>query len=310
MKNVKKITSLALTVLMVASIVPSTVYARSSRDGWYTDKDGKVYFYEDGRKIKCSTRSNEGKLVLLDAKGVAITKKGWVSLDYQYTENGDKVKLPAKYYVQSDGSVALGWKTLSGKLYYFNYGNGTLCKNYYAYDSLDGKTYVTDSKGIRITKKGWTELSYKTFDESGTIKTVKNKFYLKTGGVVTTGKKTISGKTYFFNDSGIMMKNAVAYDSGKYYLVDKYGVQVTKKGLHTFTQKMSMSSSVYTLKISQKQKVYVNKDGTLAEGLKKVSDKYYYFSPVARICDSVIVGETTYYFGTDGVCYKKEPVAA
>ena len=119
------------------------------------------------------------------------------------------------------------------------------------------------------------------------------------------------GKWYYYDYGGHKVKYSTAADTatGKTYVLDGKGARVTKKGLHTFTQKMSMSFRGATIKVSQKQKVYVNKDVTLAEGLKKVSDKYYFFSPVARICDSVIVGETTYYFGTDGVCYKKESVA-
>lgn len=310
MKNVKKITSLALTALMVAGVVPTTVFARSTKsDGWYMKSDGKLYYYEYGRKVKYSTRKLEGNLTLLDATGAAVTKKGWVTLDYQYTEYGDKVKLQAKYYVQSDGSVATGWKSLSGKMYFFNYGDGTLCKNHYAYDSLDNKTYCTDSKGVRITKKGWVELSHKYFNATGKIMTEKNKFYLKTGGAVTTGKKTISGKTYIFNDSGILQKNNICYVDGKYYLTDKNGVQVTKKGMHTITIKREMDYGIVKIKGSYKGKVYVNKDGTLAEGLKKISDKYYYFAPAATTCDYEVVGDTIYYFGTDGVCYKQRPAA-
>jgi len=311
MKSYKKITSLALTVLMVASVIPSTVYARSSKDGWYTAKDGKVYYYEYGRKIKCSARLNNGKYYLLDENGVLVTKKGWKSYDYQYTSNGDKVKLPAKYYVNADGTLVTGWKTIKEKVYHFNTGDCTLSKNYPAYDSSDGKTYLTGSNGARVTTKGWVESTYKYVIPMGTIYSVKNKYYVKKGGEVTTGFKTIGGKTYCFDSSGCMCKNTYNYNSsdGKYYAFGKDGVQITKKGKVTLTNNVSIDLGYASIKQKNKFTVYVNKDGSLAMGLKTISGKTYYFSPTMVRCGTYSVDGTKYWFGTDGVCYRKAAVS-
>jgi len=306
MNSFKKITSLALTVLMVASIAPATVYARSSRDGWYTDKEGKVYFYEYGRKIKCAARKKDGSYYLLDDKGVLVTKKGWKSYDYQYSSYGDKVKLPVKYYVNADGTLASGWKTIKDKKYYFSNYECMLYKGYNAYDPDDGKYYVTGSDGARITKKGWAEVTFKYVYSSGKIMSVKNKFYLKKGGEVTREFKTIGGKMYCFDGTGMMRKNEYYYDfsGGKYYAFGKDGAQITKKGLTTLTKTKTNDMGNASITSKVKYKVYVNKDGSLATGLKTISGKTYYFSPNMMKCDTYTENGTKYWFGKDGVCYR------
>lgn len=74
-----------------------------------------------------------------------------------------------RYYINDDGTLALGWKSINGKKYYFS------------------KTY-----GYALT--GWRKIGGK-------------RYYLsKTHGYVLTGKHKIGGKYYTFDKSGVLIK--------------------------------------------------------------------------------------------------------
>jgi glucan-binding YG repeat protein len=105
---------------------------------------------------------------------------------------------------------------------------------------------------------------------------------------------------------------ACSTDGKTYYLADKNGVQVTKKGWHKFTYSEKYTSTGYKYYDKSTYWVYVKKDGTLQTGLKKIKGTYYYFNPTMR-CNSTFTKEgkeydTKYYFGRDGKCKKTSKI--
>ena len=92
MSNVKKVATLGLTLTMVVGMLPTAAFAYSSKDGW-VEKEGKWYFYEDGRKIKSAVRYDysTSKYYLLNESGERVTKKGWTTVKYYYSNYGDKI---------------------------------------------------------------------------------------------------------------------------------------------------------------------------------------------------------------------------
>lgn len=92
------------------------------------------------------------------------------------------------YYATEDGSLKKGWRNVDGKRYYF-----TLTGTYTGWKEIKSKWYYFDEDGS--IKTGW--LTYNG-----------NKYYLSktkgSQGVMLTGVQTISGKTYYFNDTGVM----------------------------------------------------------------------------------------------------------
>lgn len=316
MLSIKKITTLALTVTMMISAVPVTSMAYSSKSGWI-EKDGKWYYYSIGVKVKSRTAFDpaDGKTYLLDASGVRVTKKGWATIKTQYTYYGDKYKASVSYYLKSGGEVyASCWKKIKGKYYYFN-SDGVMEKNAVTVKTIGDpadqnyKFYAVGNNGARITKKGWHKLTRTSYRSDGS----KNKYtfwvYVKKGGELVTGKKKIGKKTYLFEYNGYLTQNGIGFvyknlkkGTGSYYLADKNGVVVTKKGWKKVKYSNTTKAYATTTKSKGSYYVYIQKGGKLVEGMKKIKGKYYYFTPVMQTNyayhDSA-KGET-YYFGKSG----------
>ncbi len=133
---------------------------------------------------------------------VGAMRRGW----YKTTLNGKSVKYyldkktgvlytskmfkvgKKNYYATEDGTLKTGWQNLEGKRYYF-----TLTGTYTGWQQIKNKWYYFLEDGS--IKTGW--LTYNG-----------NKYYLSktkgSKGVRLTGVQTISGKTYYFDSSGVM----------------------------------------------------------------------------------------------------------
>ena len=314
MFNTKKIMTLALTSVMMVSAVPMVTMAYSSKSGW-VEKDGKWYYYEDGRKIKSNIRydSDKGGYFLLDSSGVRVKKKGWVTTKTQYNDHGDKYKETCKYYLKSNGTVYVSkWKKIGGKYYYFGY-DGKMVKSAsggeYNSKTKVTKFYLAGSNGVRITKKGWHKVKHTYVDSySGKKSSSTSWYYVKKNGEVARGVYKIGGKKYVFGNDGALAKKMYVsiYNSktGKYtyYAADKNGIQITKKGWHKYSGSYSYSSNGSKSKYTYTYYVYINKGGKLATGLKKISGKYYYFSPTMYSNSSYYdeATDTMHFFGKSG----------
>lgn len=136
--------------------------------------------------------------------------KGWVE------ENG------VWMYLDSDGdAVTEEWKK-SGSQYFWLDENGEM-----ATDSLiedDDNKYFVDANGARVindwrqvdNEDGWTNQG--SDDEPESIW-----YYFGSNGKAVTGKKTINGKTYFFDEGGEMFFSWHDHESNgnTYYLGDE-----------------------------------------------------------------------------------------
>ena len=130
--------------------------------------------------------------------------RGWVETDGVWQ------------YLDSDGDpVTEEWKK-SGSQYFWLDENGEM-----ATDMLvdDDDVYYVDVNGARVlnswrqvdNEDGWTNGD--NDEEPETIW-----YYFGSTGKATTGKKTINGKTYIFDDEGEMFSNWTVYDDKTYYL--------------------------------------------------------------------------------------------
>ena len=320
MANVKKIATAGLTLTMVIGMLPSAASAYSDKSGWvWNEETGDWYYYEDGRKLKCEVRYDTltGKSYLLDTSGKRVTQKGWFTLDYYYTYYGDKVKQARKYYLQEDGAITSnGFQKIGKKTLYFYSGamvtNSTVC----TYDDSWKVTayYYLGKDGTKVTKQGWHHLKGTAYDSSGRKYKQDDWIYVKKGGKLVTGLKKIGKKKYVFSNNGYMVTNGAGCDMNRntYYLADKNGVQVTKKGWHKVTVSTTYKDSDNSSTSKSTVRYYVKKDGTLQKGLKKLKGKYYWFNPEMQICTTFRKNgdeyDTVYYFGNNGECKRTKKI--
>lgn len=106
----------------------------------------------------------------------------------EYTQEGISYIGGKKYYVQSDGSYYVGWKTINGNKYFFGMDGAALTQN----TIIGNVRYVFEPSGVCTgTYTGW-------LDKDGF------RYYCKNGRFVT-GVNKISGKTYTFSSEGILL---------------------------------------------------------------------------------------------------------
>ena len=142
------------------------------------------------------------------AAGAGVTSyaatKGWVESDGVWQ------------YLDSDGDpVTEEWKK-SGSQYFWLDENGEM-----ATDVLveDDDVYYVDVNGARVVNEwrqvdnedGWTNGDNDEEPESIW-------YYFGSNGKAVTGKKTINGKVYIFDEEGEMFSNWTDYDDKTYYL--------------------------------------------------------------------------------------------
>ena len=111
--------------------------------------------------------------------------------------------------------MVTGWKQIDKKWYYF-----TTAGNMIANESVKsgGKVYLLGDSGAMVTKKGWAKIKGSSTPDRYAW------FYLKSGGVCTTGWKKIGSKWYYFDFYGPMLCNTTREIDGKNYKFNKSGV--------------------------------------------------------------------------------------
>ena len=189
-------------------------------DGFYKTTSGKTYYQDasTGYRIATGKKTINGKIYLFDDKGELQTSEGWVNAP------------EGTYYLKADGTLATGPMQISGKWYGFD-KNGLKVesgwldwngKSYWAKAEADG---VLAKDEIAMTNNG----KYAVFNASceqvvdGFYTTASGKTYYQdasTGYRIATGKKTIDGKIYLFNDKGELQTTQgwVTAPEGTYYL--------------------------------------------------------------------------------------------
>ena len=186
---------------------------------------------------------------------VKLLQSGW------FTEN------KKTYYRKSNGQLAKGWTTISGKTYYF------------------GK-----SKGQLYT--GWATIG-------------GNKYYLGTDGAMHTGWQTIGEDKYYFNSKGVMTKGWATIDGNKYYFAKVSGklatgwTTISGKKYYFGTNGVKQTGWITV----GSNKYYLGTDGVRRTGWRTIDGNRYYFgkSSGKLYTGWATIGDKKYYLGTDGV---------
>ena len=186
---------------------------------------------------------------------VKLLQSGW------FTEN------KKTYYRKSNGQLAKGWTTISGKTYYFGKSKGQL---YTGWATIGGNKYYLGTDGAMYT--GWQTIG-------------ENKYYFNSKGVMTKGWATIDGNKYYFGKISGKLATGWTTVSGKKYYFGTDGVKQTGW--------ITVGSNKY----------YLGTDGVRRTGWRTIDGNRYYFgkSSGKLYTGWATIGGKKYYLGTDGV---------
>ena len=186
---------------------------------------------------------------------VKLLQSGW------FTEN------KKTYYRKSNGQLAKGWTTISGKTYYFGKSKGQL---YTGWATIGGNKYYLCTDGAIRT--GWQTIG-------------ENKYYFNSKGVMTKGWATINGNKYYFGKVSGKLATGWTTISGKKYYFGTDGVKQTGW--------ITVGSNKY----------YLGTDGVRRTGWRTIDGNRYYFgkSSGKLYTGWATIGGKKYYLGTDGV---------
>ena len=264
--------------------------------GW-KQMGGKWYYFNDyGNSYFDGVRNVDGKLYYFDETG--IMKTGWIEENGSWTDpdDGEVYTWTNWYYADSKGVLASGWNKIGSFWYYFSpytitdeYGwDGylpTLHMN--GSEVIDGKPYFLNPANGRMGSGGWIEDKHTYEYEDGYVETWTNWYYADSSGVLATGWKQIKSKWYYFRpinkDDEYSYNVGMMYTgnhliNGKSYLFSKDGIMQSGgwvKDYYEFTDYLGNKRS-YT------DWYYADSNGVLAEGWKKLSGKWYYFSKSSK----------------------------
>ena len=199
-------------------------------------------------------------------------KAGWNTMDGE------------KYYENSDGSWASGWKKIDSKWYYFDPDTYFLMNadggiNF----DINGAAYAFDKGGA--LHYGWYEDKYEyEGDHFGLWYYAESS---KDGKLLRNAWKYDKGKWYWFDDDYVMLSDGTAKIKGVVYAFNADGSLISKAGWH------ELSGDWY----------YTKADGTAYTGWQKIGGKWYYFSPSwgFMYTGAVVINNTLNLFNDNGV---------
>ena len=256
---------------------------------WYYFFDFDFDFMEDEPPYMIDgdvIEPNEGKRYAFKPGGEMIVGWGQPLLGSQWY-NQDKPYVNRWVYANADGSLAIGWKQIGGKWYYFS-KSGWMFQDgdTQTMDGLawiDGKWYAFDKSGAMLADK-WYEYKWATEDESGS-----EWLYMGTDGSAKTGWFQLKGKWYYADEYGWVYHSGFEKMSdGKTYYLDPVTCEMK-------TGWLQVGDNWY----------YLNDSGARVEKAwvkSAASGKWYYLKEegVMAAGETLTIDGKEYKFGTDG----------
>ena len=168
----------------------------------------------------------------------------------------------SRYYLDADGSMATGWRKVKGSWYLLG-SDGRMLRGW---QKVDGSWYRMGSSGAMLT--GWT-------------KSGANWYYLAESGRMATGWVSDGGSWYLLDHSGRMLRGWQKHGATWYYL---------SQGGRMATGWLKSGGSWY----------YLLPTGAMATGWQKVDGSWYYLLSNGKMAKSTWLGFYDYYLGSNG----------
>ena len=229
------------------------------------------------------------------------------------TANGFRTVKGQTYYYQN-GKMVKGWKTISGKRYFFNLNTGAMRKGWKQREG-GGKSYLNTTTGAMLTGFQKVKGKYYYFDtktgisKSGFLKFSNGKyryFMPKTFEMATGWMQDSSNHKYYFGPSDGYMYTGWQKIGKYYYLFNKKtgiafrGFSKGSNGLTRYYRQNYKMATGWLTETPSRRKRYFTSRGVMYTGLKTVSGKKYYFDPDSGLTTGgfVTISGNKYYFDT------------
>ena len=313
---------LATAVLSVASLVNARGWVQNGSDWYYTDNSGdylqetiqasgnsKFYLGETGAMERdFFLEDYNGGTYYFGSNGAMVVNT-WVAIDSSMVENQtDYVPDAYWYYFGSNGKALKGKstlkpKTIDGRKYIFN-ENGQMCTGWVKEEggtvNTDEETnpfsealYYCGGDNDGVVRTGWVSYydGYDTDDDSYQAELTTLYFYFGSNGKKisaagsTDGAKTknINGRTYAFDNEGIMFSGWDAYENSEkwtskpvYFSGEDDGHMVKKGWVYTVPG-VEIDSKAWD-EDEEKYMYFANNGFMYRDVIKKINGKHYLFN--------------------------------
>ena len=197
------------------------------------------------------------------------------------------------FYLNEDGTVYHGFKTIGGYTYYFGKDNFALN----GFQNIDGEMYYFDEASYQLSV-GLKEVNGKLLysDKDGKIQygwqTVDgNTYYFGSDGYAYQGFQTIEGKTYFFSYvNSALKKGWQQLDNNIFYLnmdgTVVYGNQTIEGRDYIFNDQGYLQG--FTYDNNGNILYYHNPDDSQAKGVQKIAGRYYKFNEITGVFEGYV----------------------
>lgn len=173
----------------------------TGKNGWMEMESGRwIYVSKGNGSFKTGWQQINNRWYYLDKTGKRDTSKTGLQENVQGNV----------YFLNADGTVKNGFQNVSGHTYYF--GKDGKRQNYTGWKTIDGKIYYFNNahQMTNTGKNGWYHLN--------------NQWYWMENGQSVTGWRSVKGKWYYMDPATSMMRTGFFRDSsGRLYHSDGSG---------------------------------------------------------------------------------------
>ena len=173
----------------------------TGKNGWMEMESGRwIYVSKGNGSFKTGWQQINNRWYYLDKTGKRDTSKTGLQENVQGNV----------YFLNADGTVKNGFQNVSGHTYYF--GKDGKRQNYTGWKTIDGKIYYFNNahQMTNTGKNGWYHLN--------------NQWYWMENGQSVTGWRSVKGKWYYMDPATSVMRTGFFRDSsGRLYHSDGSG---------------------------------------------------------------------------------------
>ena len=247
---------------------------------WVQDENGNRYWYENNSYVT-GWKQIQSKYYYFDTNGVMLSNQ-WIG-NYYVGQDGAMLtsQWVGNFYVDANGLWTPDQWINNGGQWWYRHQDGTYTKN--DFEVIDNQTYYFDNDGYRVT--GWKQVKsdWYYFNASGMM--VKNSwsgnYFLEKDGKMAKSKWI---GTFYVDANGVWQPDCWAYNGRWWY---RYG-----DGSYPRNKFDVINNNVY----------YFDSNGYVVTGWQVINGNWYYFNGSGAMLKSQWI--VNYYVGKDGIMAK------